>query len=76
MKRKSEVELDVIARVLFTGASAYLFVQYLLLPQLLLMNLSFTAYFYTGVAVSGILAIAIALMTRPAKAAPDMFPAE
>lgn len=76
MKRKSETELDVIARVLFTGASSYLFVHYLLLPQLLLMNLSFTAYFYTGVVVSGILAIGIALMTRPTKAAPDMSLAE
>ncbi|QXT39143.1 hypothetical protein [Gymnodinialimonas ceratoperidinii] len=88
MTWKSEVGIDVIARVLFTGTSSYLFVHYLLLPQLVRFGVSFPAYFYIGVIATTMLSVVISILTRPKKDAaakdasesqsddPDMHPAE
>jgi hypothetical protein len=76
MTRKSEIDIVVIAHVLSSGTSAYIFVHYLLLPNLVRFGVSFAAYFYVGVVITGVLAMMISVLTRPTRTAPDAEDAE
>ena len=62
--------------VIFSGTAAYLAVHYLLLPQLVLWGVSFPAYFYIGVLVTGALSVALSYLLRPREATTAMYPAE
>lgn len=65
MSQRSEIDVRDIARVVTSGATSYLLVHFVLLPQLIKMGVSFPAYFYIGVVATAVFSVAISYLVRP-----------
>jgi len=65
MTKRTEFDIRNITRVICSGATAYLAVHFLLLPQLVHWGIGFPAYFYVGLMVTCLLSIIFCLAMRP-----------
>lgn len=64
MSKHTKPDLMAISRVVFSGIGAYLVVHFLVLPRLISAGVTFPAYFYVGVVVTGILSVGFCMIWR------------